>query len=93
MTDTKSKLTAYKITDKETGDSFRALPHTFGEGFVLFAPVEVAADINEWMNTSKLEAEGKLYRFENPNKDGKLFSEKYDIVLDGTLEDGGEKGE
>ena len=93
MKSTQSLPATYTITNKETGESFVAMPHTFGNGFVLFCPVEVSHDLPYWMDSAKLEADGKFYRFENPNADGKLTSEKYDIVPNPTVWPEAEKGE
>lgn len=64
----------YVITNKETGITTRVFPHTFGDGFVSFAD-ENLAGTPEWETTTE------VFKFENPNNDGKLTSETYDIEV------------
>lgn len=72
-----AKVATYTITKKGTEESFKALPHTFGNGFVLFAPAEFAGT-EKWTAAE----EKDLIRFENPDAQGDLTSEVYDIKLD-----------
>ena len=71
-----TKAAVYVITNKETGEKFAALPHTFGDGYVEFVKADLALEgLDRWMNPTAEE----LYRFENPNKDGNLTSEYFEI--------------
>lgn len=64
----------YKITNKETGEVLEVVPHTFGDGWDDFALASTPTE--EWASPDL-----KLYRFANPNKDGNLTSEEWDIEL------------
>jgi len=75
----------YNMTKKVTDDTpvdtqpevvIKVMPHTFNTGYVLFAKAELEGT-DEWATV----AEADMFRFENPNNDGKLTSETYDIEV------------
>ena len=39
-----TKAAVYVITNKETGEKFAALPHTFGDGYVEFVKADLALE-------------------------------------------------
>ncbi len=67
----------YVMTNKETGEKTIVALHTAGEGFQLFAPVEfLQGTPEEWTGL----AEDKMTRFENPNMDGNLTNDLFEIA-------------
>lgn len=66
--------TYFLITRKESPDEvMKVLPHTFGDGYVLFAPI-----LDDGKTRS--EDEASFIRFENPDQDEKtLFNEEWSI--------------
>jgi hypothetical protein len=70
-----SSATKYIMTNKATGLTQEMYAHTFGEGYVDFAPASEAGT-DAWTTTPT------LTRFINEHSDGMLTNEEYDIHVD-----------
>ena len=72
---TEATIIKYIMTNKATGLTQEMYAHTFGEDYIDFAPV-TEAGTDAWATNPT------LTRFDNPNMNGVLFNETFDIHVD-----------
>lgn len=70
-----SSVTKYIMTNKATGETQEMYAHTFDHNHIDFAPVSEAGT-DAWATNPT------LTRFDNPNMNGVLFNETFDIHVD-----------